>query len=450
MRIFIPLSTLMTKGRPDAYPVCYCADSTITWQTFSDSIKALAHGLSLRTEARWLISSQNALDFTIQLMALLYAGKQVVIPPNLQSGTSANLASEFDAVVSNDIARVAEETFVLSPLVAQSSCIDLYTSGSTGRPKRVRKTLAQFEMEIETLESLWGDTLGDSPIVATVPHHHIYGLIFRIFWPLSAGRALDAALCTDPEMLNNRLTRLNKAAIVSSPALLSRLPELAPLMSIIPSASLIFSSGGPLSKVTALQFQQQLGNTPIEVFGSTETGGIAWRIQLNDQAWLPFAGVKLQCNDGVATLSSPFLGDRLAKAMDDVIDLLPDGRFHLRGRIDRVVKIEEKRLSLPEMELQLVRHAWVNSAVAIALTSRRQMVGAAIELSAEGQSMLVQHGRRFVTQQFKTHLAQYFDAVLLPRHWRFVDQLPMSAHGKLTYAAIAALFTSEDSQHAVP
>jgi acyl-coenzyme A synthetase/AMP-(fatty) acid ligase len=450
MRTFIPLSTLMSQGRPDAYPVCYSVDSTITWRTFSNSIRALAYGLSLRAEARWLISSQNALEFTIQLMALLHAGKQVVIPPNLQSGTRADLASEFDAVVSNDIASVADDAFVLSPLAAQTSFIDVYTSGSTGRPKRVRKTLTQFETEIETLECLWGDVLGDSAIVATVPHHHIYGLIFRIFWPLSAGRALDAVLCTDPEMLNNRLTRLNKAAIVSSPALLSRLPELAPLISIIPSTTLIFSSGGALSKVAALQFQQQLSNTPIEVFGSTETGGIAWRRQLNDEAWLPFAGIQLKCNEDVATLSSPFLADGLPKTMDDAIELLPDGRFHLLGRVDRVVKIEEKRLSLPEMELQLVRHAWVNSAVAIALSSRRQMVGAAIELTAEGQHMLMQHGRRMVTQQLKTHLAQYFDAVLLPRHWRFVDQLPMSAHGKLTYAAITALFTSEGSQHAVP
>jgi len=78
------------------------------------------------------------------------------------------------------------------------------------------------------------------------------------------------------------------------------------------------------------------------------------------------------------------------------------------------------------------------------------MVGVAIVLTTEGQRMLMQHERRFITQQLKSHLAQYYDVVLLPRHWRFVDQLPMSAHGKLTYTAISALFTSEGSQHAVP
>jgi acyl-coenzyme A synthetase/AMP-(fatty) acid ligase len=39
--------------------------------------------------------------------------------------------------------------------------------------------------------------------------------------------------------------------------------------------------------------------------------------------------------------------------MDDGIELMPDGRFRLLGRLDRVVKIEEKRLSLPEMEARL-------------------------------------------------------------------------------------------------
>jgi acyl-coenzyme A synthetase/AMP-(fatty) acid ligase len=39
--------------------------------------------------------------------------------------------------------------------------------------------------------------------------------------------------------------------------------------------------------------------------------------------------------------------------------------------------------------------------------------------------------------------------VLLPRYWRFVKQLPMSAQGKLTSAAVHALFSPEDNHHAV-
>jgi acyl-coenzyme A synthetase/AMP-(fatty) acid ligase len=39
----------------------------------------------------------------------------------------------------------------------------------------------------------------------------------------------------------------------------------------------------------------------------------------------------------------------------------------LRGRLDRVVKIEGKRLSLPELEQRLQSHAWVAAAAAVPL-----------------------------------------------------------------------------------
>ncbi|OYZ10983.1 MAG: hypothetical protein B7Y32_00695 [Methylophilales bacterium 16-45-7] len=449
MTTYTPISHLMSQGRPDVYPVCSRLDATISWLDFSTRVKALAYGLQLRAENRWLVSSPDAIEFSVQVLALWHAGKQVVIPPNMQAGTLKDLASEYDAIVSNDMATLACDSFVFTPLISQATFIDLYTSGSTGRPKRIRKTLAQFESEIDILEALWGNKLGDCAIVATVPHHHIYGFIFRVLWPLSAGRVMDNVLCTDPEMLKNRLSAFKNAAIVSSPALLSRLPELAPLVSIISGTCTIFSSGGPLSKVAAFAFDQQLGYSPIEVYGSTETGGIAWRKQLIDEAWTPFVGVKLANIEGTATLASPFLADALPKVIDDAIELLSDGCFHLLGRIDRIVKIEEKRLSLPDMESLLLKHSWIKAAAAVALASRKQSVGVAIELTKEGQSILAQHGRRHVIQLLKVYLAQYFDKVLLPRYWRFVKQLPMSAQGKLTSAAVHALFSPEDNHHAV-
>ncbi len=39
----------------------------------------------------------------------------------------------------------------------------------------------------------------------------------------------------------------------------------------------IFSSGGPLPFEVAQESKRLLGPVPIEVYGSSETGGIAWR-----------------------------------------------------------------------------------------------------------------------------------------------------------------------------
>ena len=83
----------------------------------------------------------------------------------------------------------------------------------------MRKYLAQFETEVAAQEALWGPALGEAAIVATSPHQHIYGLLFRLFWPLAAGRPFDAVTCAQPEELRQRLALLGavrRCALVRS------------------------------------------------------------------------------------------------------------------------------------------------------------------------------------------------------------------------------------------
>jgi len=50
-------------------------------------------------------------------------------------------------------------------------------------------------------EDLWGETLGKLPVISTVSHQHIYGLLFRLLWPFSSGRVFQLATHTYPEHL---------------------------------------------------------------------------------------------------------------------------------------------------------------------------------------------------------------------------------------------------------
>ena len=448
MTISIPLHVLMSQGRAADFPVCFTADEIVTWQAFSDRVVMLMHGLKLRSESRWLLTTSDTLDFTIQLLALLHAGKHVLIPPNRQPGTLEQLAGEFDAIVSNDVASFDNSPRVLPTLDPHVANIELYTSGSTGTPKKVVKTLAQFEAEVAVLEGLWGCFLCERAVVATVPHYHIYGLIFRILWPLSSGRIFDTLTCADPVMLKERLSIFKKNILVSSPAQLSRLPELAVLTTLISPTEFIFSSGGPLSIKTATEFHRQLGHDPIEIFGSTETGGVAWRRQCVDDSWETLPGVIVGRDDnGELRLNSPFLDNTSSFRMTDAIDLLPDGKFHLLGRTDRIVKVEEKRLSLSEMESLLATHPWVGASIATPLSGRRQSVGVVVELSKDGWQQLLHHGRRYVSEHLRLHLNKHYEVVLLPRHWRFFEKLPFNTQEKLTLMAVASLFESKEHSY---
>jgi len=447
-----PLHLLLASGRADDHRVCHDGRHFVGWRDFAAQVAARTAALQQRQEARWLLISDDPQQFAGDLLALLHAGKQVVIPPNTQAGTLDQLAGAFDAIVDDKPAPGRTRASAPPPIDPQKAVIDLYTSGSSGTPKQVRKTLAQFESEIETLESLWGKTLGSACLLASAPHQHIYGLLFRLLWPLAAGRAFDTVTCAHPDTLAERLALLGQSgatALVSSPAQLSRLPELVPLDSLQPAPKMIFSSGGPLPTATASAFHRQLGQAPTEVFGSTETGGIAWRRQ-EDQAagevWTTLPGITVdRDDDGALLLHSPFLVGHAPWRMDDAIELLPDRRFRLRGRLDRIVKIEEKRLSLPDLEAQLIAHPWVGSAAAVALSGQRQSVGAVVVLTDDGRQQLLARGKRDTAQHLRRHLAAYFDAVLLPRRWRFPEQLPNNERGKLTQAALSALFAVDEA-----
>jgi acyl-coenzyme A synthetase/AMP-(fatty) acid ligase len=448
-----PLHSLLASGRANDHSVFHDGRRFVDWREFSGQVAAQVEVLKQRPEPRWLLIADDPQRFAVSLLALLHAGKQVVIPPNAQAGTLDLLADAFDAIVGDEMPVTQTITITMPPLDPQMALIDLYTSGSSGAPKQVRRTLAQFEAEIEALEALWGSAIGNACILASAPHQHIYGLLFRLLWPLAAGRAFDTVTCAHPDTLSERLALLSQSAdcvLISSPAQLSRLPELVPLDSLTPPPKIIFSSGGPLPAGSAAEFHRQLGYAPTEVFGSTETGGIAWRRQEgqdDSDVWTPLPGITVACDDdGALLLRSPFLADQAAWRMDDAVEMLPDSTFRLRGRLDRVVKIEEKRLSLPDLEAHLLAHRWVSNAAAVALIGQRQSIGAVIVLSTEGRQQLVTLGKRDTALQLRRHLAAFFDAVLLPRRWRFPEQLPINERGKLTQAALAALFADEVQQ----
>ena len=102
-----------------------------------------------------------------------------------------------------------------------------------------------------------------------------------------------------------------ECVLVSSPAHLQRLPENPGWSEARQRLRAVFSSGGPLTLKVAQEAERLLGSVPIEVYGSSETGGIAWRQQRAkiDEAWSPFPGVtwRIDPQDGVLEVRSPNL-----------------------------------------------------------------------------------------------------------------------------------------------
>lgn len=441
------LSDLITIGRAADHPVAFVEDQLIPWAEFQNRVARLARALIVRPEQIWLLTSSEPLDFAVALFAVWHAGRRALIPPSLREGAIADVQSQADGLLGDPATWPTADTkpFAFAPLDPVRAGLDLYTSGSSGEPKRIGKRLDQLEAEVAILQRLWRDPAA-GPVLATVPHHHIYGLLFRLLWPLASGRPFDNTTCAAPEFLLDRLERLGPGRVVSSPSHLARMHDLIPLERLAGRATRIFSSGGPLAAGAARRFREALGEAPLEILGSTETGGIAWRIQDRDDAWTPFPDLSVSVSeDGTLTLISLLLPDTTPYLGDDTAERLEDGRFRLLGRRDRIVKIEEKRLSLPDMEARLAAHPWVREAALVVLTGKRQSLGALLALSEVGRQRLAEMGRAAFAQTLRRHLAHWFDAVLLPRQWRYPDALPYNERGKLAAADLARVFETTET-----
>lgn len=402
----------------------------------------VAAGLQLRGVKRIAVHLEDAAQLAVALLGAWRAGVQVLLPADLQAQTRQRRLGEVELWLSDQPQDTTLEALFEAPLAAADLNLDqcrlsLCTSGSSGEPKRIDKSLRQLANEVQALEQLWGKDLGAACIIGSVATQHIYGLLFRVLWPLCAGRPFVRRQLPFPEDLQRASREHPAFAWVASPALLKRMgdnldwPALSPVRRV-------FSSGGELPASAAQALHQRLQQWPTEILGSSETGGIAWR--QGDSLWQPFAEVRLSQNqDGALRIESPYLPPGHIEQSADAVEFAADGRFRLLGRLDRIVKLEEKRISLPMLEQALIEHAWVEDARLGVIQENRASLGALLVLSAVGLYALRNQGRRALTEGLRQHLSQHCEALALPRRWRLLRQLPFNAQGKLPQAELQAL-----------
>jgi len=413
-----------------------------------------------RDGADFALYHTDAVEFAAALFGAWHAGKTIYLPGDNLPGTCAGLRSkvdgylgEFDAAwnpltAPDEMGAVEVQDF--ARLDPDFSGLVLYTSGTTGAALPIAKKLGQLANEVATLDAQFGAWLGSAAIVSTVSHQHIYGLLFDILWPLAAGRALHARKL---EFIEELAIIERDCALVSSPAHLKRLPENPSWPAIRKRLCMVFSSGGPLSFEVAQETKRLLGHLPVEVYGSSETGGVAWRRQNNEGvAWTPFPGVKWRIDptERVLEVRSPNLPDREWFRTADRAGASGEAGFVLRGRSDRIAKVEGKRVSLSAVEALLSASPLVSSVRALALEGRRQRIAVFIVPSDEGRRRLGSSGRRAVNRALRALLSESIETVALPRHWRYLDALPVNAQGKTTYAELTALLEREAALQTSP
>ncbi|MBR9970179.1 AMP-binding protein [Magnetospirillum sulfuroxidans] len=435
---FTPLAALMAEGRPQTWPVARVEGEIISWGWMLHHSAGLAARLRQAQARRIGLWCADGHTLVVGLLAAARAGCAVVLPPGDQPGFLAGLSGAWDVAVGDapGMMPVVDGGGADFTAKIQDIPVAFFTSGSTAQPKRVERRLGQLEAEVAGLHAVWPGA-GWGMHHATVPHQHAYGLVYKVLWPLLCGRVFASVTHQFWETVLAELA--DGDILVSSPAHLGRLGGLEGLA----RPALVLSAGAPLPPAAADEAARLFGAQPVEIFGSTETGGIASRLAVPGQAWIPLPGNVVEAGaGGRLRLHSPWVGGSHEGA--DLVDVLADGRFLLHDRVDRVVKIEGKRIGLAAVEAALRALPQVEDAAVVKLTAGRDQLAAALVLSPQGRGLLAQFGPFRFGRWLRTALADQLEPLARPRLWRFVAELPCNSMGKRPDAAIAPLFSPPD------
>ena len=293
----------------------------------------------------------------------------------------------------------------------------LQTSGSSGKSKMIEKSLAQMIKESEYLATELNFS-SQNTFFSSVSHRHMFGLTFKVFLPLVLGARVIADELNYPEAILG--LSLANHVFIASPVLLRTLAQ-SPAAIALKGLSGIVSAGSPLKKELRDELGRICDARIIEIYGSTETGIVA-----RDEGFgLRLFGAVNAGLDGRGALnvSSPwceFFQTNDAASIDE-------GRLALQGRIDRIVKLNDKRVSMESIETKLLESGLLADCYC-APHPKFKRIAALLQFNDEGLKKFRKIGKKGVAAELKELLKLEFKNSV--RYFKIVEKMPRNQQGK--------------------
>jgi acyl-coenzyme A synthetase/AMP-(fatty) acid ligase len=208
----------------------------------------------------------------------------------------------------------------------------------------------------------------------------------------------------------------------------------------LPSLRLALSSAGSLEYEDAENFYKQTGIEVAEIFGSTETGGIAIRYNSGkDNPWQPFDNIEWKVVDERLSVHSEFISPELSKdsngffLTEDRVEIAENNCFIHLGRADGIVKVAGKRVDLKKIENKLKKINGITDAVVVSLKTtggRKNIIAALIDGNID----------HYAVMKSVKDLVESYE---LPRIIKIIDKIPVTSTGKYDRQKILAILNSK-------
>jgi acyl-coenzyme A synthetase/AMP-(fatty) acid ligase len=415
-----PVHPLLPLDAPAARVSQY-GGQTIRAAQFAAQAEHLARALP---DAAFVINlAENRHHFLLGWVAACLREQTTLLPSAKTDDVVARLRREYPdhhtlddggiARCIGDMPEVAQAPVTNWEVPAARVVAIAFTSGSTGEPQAHPKTWGSLVVNARAAATAVLGGTGRS-IVSTVPPQHMYGLEASTLGALIAGCFLHDRKPFFPADVRDALAAMPAPRVlVTAPAHLQVLAESA---LELPAIDRVVSATAPLAVDLARRIEHRWGTQVVEIYGCTEAGVMATRRPSQSESWRPFAGGTFSDAADAAEYRAPQLGEPVP--LQDVVELLPDGSFLLRGRATDMIKVGGKRASLQELTRQLLAVPGVEDAV-VFLPDPDSRPAAAVVAPGVTAAVIL------------SALRARLDGVVVPRPLVLVDRLPRNAVGKL-------------------
>ena len=427
----------------------YHADRVLAWENghpmtygrFLSDVGALA---DLLPEKPTVINlADDRYRFLVGFAAALVRGQTTLLPPSRAPGALAQIAREYgnsyclvdgteyiEQLPSYQIpAGTGNQTdrVTVPQIPIDHPALVAFTSGSTGNPRPHSKTWGSLVAVARSTGTRLGFKTSDQvTVVATVPHHHMYGLEASMMLPIQHGMPFHVGRPLFPEDVRLALADVPPPRMLVTTPLHIRACVTA--RSRLPPVECILSATAPLSLSLAKQAETLFETSIYEVYGFTEAGSVATRRTVSENAWHVLDGITLLQESAGCSLRAPYLLGPIP--FPDLVSLQKPDRFLLQGRGEDLVNIGGHRGSLNDLSQKLNEIEGVQDGVFFLPDDTGTSVTRLI-------AFVVAPGK--AAEHILSALRTVIDPVFLPRPLHLVPHLPRNETGKLTRDALLGL-----------
>jgi len=365
--------------------------------------KAAAVSLALKAkpfkQVKILLFLDSGINFVAAFYGILLSGNYPLLLNNKLKEELRHLNGLFSFAVSDHknlnhlkhFSAISDQTLLNMDEIISSSAVYpepinfdadtvaayLFTTGSTGKPKLIEKTFHNLWVEVSFLQQFLQVQPGEV-FLSLVPTFHIYGLLFGVILPFYAGAAVRSDIPFSPmSMIEDGILKPDTRYMIGNPTQYGAIHEFLnsqPFQTVSQLKYLISSTMAMDSQLLDIYANRYHLNT-LEIYGSTETGGIAYRKYAENQKWFFFPYIRYQAPppNQVLEIQSPALSlspDQQSEwfLTGDVVQ--GDNPFELLGRVNQIIKVGGNRVSALEVEKVILDSGLVNDVAAVGISTQ--------------------------------------------------------------------------------